>query len=58
MTEEQFKEHHCGRKKKYDKEQVVNKIRTIKKRKFIQGKINHYKCKYCGWYHIGHKKND
>jgi len=57
MNNTEFEWQHCGRKIKYNK--VKNAENTMKKKRktgMIVRPYNIYRCKYCGKFHIGHKK--
>jgi hypothetical protein len=57
MTEAEFKWRHCERKKKHTSLKCAERaIRMKRKKGIIVDGLNIYKCKYCGNYHIGHKK--
>jgi len=59
MTEEVFRWNHCEKKKKYTSIKMATKrIKQIKKRGNICDGLNVYLCKYCGFYHIGHKAKE
>lgn len=45
----------CGQKVKYD---TKADARRVRKRMFgrghVDGKLNAYRCQFCGWWHLGH----
>ena len=48
---------HCERKTKYKSiKSAENQTKMKRKKGMIVRPYNIYKCKYCGKFHIGHKK--
>ena len=58
MREQEFRYHHCKKKEAFRSEQrAMNQIEKFKKRGYIVSPLaNAYKCKYCGKWHLGHRK--
>lgn len=57
MVESLFRYKHCERKLKYTSVKMAEKrIKDRRKKGHIVDGLNIYKCKYCGYFHIGHKK--
>ncbi len=57
MNEAVFKWKHCESKQKYNNAKgAESRMKLKRKRGIIVSPYNIYLCKYCGKYHIGHKK--
>lgn len=46
----------CAGKKTYLNEELALKAEKIHLSKYSDSRMNHYKCKFCPYYHIGHRK--
>lgn len=45
----------CGSKRQYASQQeAVGALALGKKRGVLTGYMEPYRCKFCGWFHIGH----
>lgn len=44
----------CGDKDQLTKREALDRVWYKRKQEFVT--LNSYKCKYCGWYHIGHPR--
>lgn len=55
MTPNDYKWHHCEKKKRYrNKKNAQSAIKNLRKRKVINTSICCYPCHFCNGWHIGH----